>query len=156
MQAMVDDTLISGRFSARLLGLFAAVALTLAAVGIYSVLSYIVRGRRREIGIRTALGASTRDVLRLFVIEGMKPARSPASPSARRGVASATLLERLVFGVSAYDPVTAYSPWFRRRARVFVALVASRRVARVQALPVDSAQGLVEPNACPMVVKPAG
>jgi putative ABC transport system permease protein len=106
LQAMVDETLTSRRFSAWLLGLFAALALALAAVGIYSVLSYIVRGRRREIGIRTALGASTRDVLRLFVVEGMKPAVTGIVIGAAAAIASATLLNRLAFGVSASDPIT--------------------------------------------------
>jgi putative ABC transport system permease protein len=105
LQSMVDETLTSRRFSAWLLGLFATVALALAAVGIYSVLSYIVRGRRREIGIRTALGASTRDVLRLFVIEGMKPALTGIAIGAAAAIASATVLNRLAFGVSAADPL---------------------------------------------------
>jgi putative ABC transport system permease protein len=106
LQSIVDETLTSRRFSASLLGLFAVVALALAAVGIYSVLSYIVRGRRREIGIRTALGASTRDVLRLFVVEGMKPAVTGIVIGAVAAIASATLLNRLAFGVSASDPAT--------------------------------------------------
>ncbi len=74
MDAVLEQTLTSQRFSVLLLGGFATVALSLASVGIYSVLSYIVRGRSREIGIRTALGARTADVVRLVVFEGMAPA----------------------------------------------------------------------------------
>jgi putative ABC transport system permease protein len=122
LQEMVDETLTSRRFSAWLLGLFAVVALALAAVGIYSVLSYIVRGRRREIGIRTALGASTGDVLRLFVVEGMKPAVTGIVIGAAAAVASATLLNRLAYGVSASDPVTLMAV---TAALGLIALVAS-------------------------------
>ena len=106
MQAVVDETLVTQRFSAVLLGLFAAVALTLAAVGIYSVLSYIVRGRSREIGIRSALGAQTRDVVRLIVFEGMTPALIGIGAGVAAAIVSARVLERLIYGVSASDPLT--------------------------------------------------
>ena len=106
MDSMLDETLTSQRFSALLLGLFAAVALTLASVGIYSVLSYIVRGRSREIGIRTALGARTADVVRLVVLEGMTPALVGHRRWHDRGAVCGELLQKLVFGVSASDPLT--------------------------------------------------
>jgi putative ABC transport system permease protein len=106
MDAVLDETLTSQRFSALLLGLFAGVALALASVGIYSVLSYIVRGRSREIGIRTALGARTSDVVRLVVLEGMTPAIIGIAAGAVSALGSAKLLEKLVFGISASDPLT--------------------------------------------------
>jgi putative ABC transport system permease protein len=106
MDDVLDDTLTSQRFSTLLLGLFAGVALALASVGIYSVLSYIVRGRSREIGIRTALGARTADVVRLVVIEGMTPALIGIAVGAGAAMLSGKLLQKMVFGVSAWDPLT--------------------------------------------------
>jgi predicted permease len=106
MDDVINETLASQRFSTLLLGLFAAVALALASVGIYSVLSYIVRGRRREIGIRAALGARTLDVVRLIVIEGMTPTVIGVAVGVGVALLSARLLEKLVFGVSAFDPLT--------------------------------------------------
>jgi putative ABC transport system permease protein len=106
MEQVLDETLTSQRFSALLLGLFAAVALVLASVGIYSVLSYIVRGRSREIGIRTALGASRADVLRLVVLEGMTPTLIGIAAGVAGALGSSKILEKLVFGVSASDPAT--------------------------------------------------
>jgi putative ABC transport system permease protein len=106
MDEVRDEQLASQRFSALLLGGFAALALVLATVGIYSVLSYIVRGRAREIGIRSALGASTADVLRLVVREGMAPALAGIAAGALAALLSSVALQRLVFGVSASDPAT--------------------------------------------------
>jgi putative ABC transport system permease protein len=101
-----DDTLTSQRFSALLLGLFASVALALASVGIYSVLSYIVRGRSREIGIRSALGAKRFDVVRLVVVEGMTPALIGVAAGAIAALGAGRLMAKLVYGVSASDPLT--------------------------------------------------
>src|SRR4029077_15672232 len=104
MVQALDGELTSQRFSALLLGSFAGLALLLAAVGIYSVLSYIVRGRSREIGIRRALGARTSDVLRLVIVEGMSPVVVGVATGMISALASARAMGTLVFGVSASDP----------------------------------------------------
>ena len=106
MVQVVDATLTSQRFSALLLGGFGGVALLLASMGIYSVLSYIVRGRAREIGIRTALGARTSDVFRLVIVEGMSPVLTGIAVGIVAALASAKVMATLVFGVSASDPLT--------------------------------------------------
>ncbi|MGE0405756.1 MAG: ADOP family duplicated permease [Candidatus Korobacteraceae bacterium] len=106
MVQVLDGELTSQRFSALLLGAFAGVALLLAAFGIYSVLSYIVRGRSREIGIRAALGAHAGDILRLVIAEGMRPALVGIAVGSLAALASAKVMESLVFGVSASDPLT--------------------------------------------------
>jgi putative ABC transport system permease protein len=106
MVQVLDRGLTSQRLSALLLGIFAGVALLLAAVGIYSVLSYIVRGRSREIGIRTALGASAADVLRLVIIEGMSPVLVGIAAGTIAALAAARVMKTLVFSVSASDPLT--------------------------------------------------
>jgi putative ABC transport system permease protein len=106
MEQVIDARLTPQRFSALLLGVFAAAALLLASVGIYGVLSYIVRGRSREIGIRTALGARTGDVLRLVVLEAMSPTLVGVAVGAMAAVASGRVIESFVFGVSTSDPLT--------------------------------------------------
>jgi putative ABC transport system permease protein len=106
MVQVLDDKLAPQRFSALVLGVFAGVALLLAAVGIYSVLSYIVRGRSREIGIRTALGAGAGDVLRLVIVEGMSPVLVGVAAGIVAALASAKVMKALVVGVSASDPLT--------------------------------------------------
>ena len=117
-----DEKLTPQRFSALLLGIFAGVALLLAAVGMYSVVSFIVRGRSREIGIRTALGARPSDVVRLVIVEGMSPALVGVVAGTIAALASAKVMETLVFGVSASDPLTLAAVV---ATLAFVALMAS-------------------------------
>jgi putative ABC transport system permease protein len=135
MQDLLDETLRPQRFSAMLLGLFAAVALTLASVGIYSVLTYIVGGRAREIGIRTALGAKTSHVVRLIVREGMVPALIGIAIGGVAALASAAVLNRLVYGISASDPVTlAAVAGLLALVALLACLIPAFRAARVDPL----------------------
>jgi predicted permease len=122
MVQLLDGKLTSQRVGALLLGAFGGVALLLAAVGIYSVLSYIVRGRSREIGIRRALGARTSDVIRLVIVEGMSPAIVGIAAGTIAALASGKVIETLVFGVSASDPLTLAAVG---ATLAFVAFVAS-------------------------------
>jgi putative ABC transport system permease protein len=106
MDQLMSESIAPQRLNMLLLATFAGLALALAAIGIYSVLSYVVRRRVHEIGIRMALGAQIRDVLRMIVVEGMKP----VALGLGIGIACALLLGRvvakLVFGVKTTDPAT--------------------------------------------------
>jgi ABC-type antimicrobial peptide transport system permease subunit len=126
-----DRELTPQRISARLLGVFAGVALLLAGVGISSVLSYIVRGRSREIGLRTALGAQRADVIRLMIVEGMSPALVGIAVGTIAAIAAAKVMETLVFGVSASDPLTLAAVGATLACVAFVAsLVPAYRAVR--------------------------
>jgi putative ABC transport system permease protein len=106
MDEILSDTLSPRRFSALLISIFAALALSLAAIGIYGIMSYMVGRRASEIGIRMALGAQPHDALRLIVGHGAKLALCGII----LGVVGALLLTRLMtsllYGVHASDPLT--------------------------------------------------
>lgn len=106
MENVVADSLFEQRFELWLLGAFAALALLLAAVGIYSVLAYAVRRRAREIGLRMALGAQTRDVLEMIVLAGMKPTLIGLAIGLAGALALGRVMASLIFGVGAADPAT--------------------------------------------------
>ena len=94
------------RFRTFLLGSFSAIALILAAVGIFGVISYLASQRAREIGIRIALGAQRRDVLRLILGQGMKLALFGLGIGVAAALLLTRLMARLLYGVSATDPLT--------------------------------------------------
>ena len=106
MEDVLGRSLAQRRFNMLLLAAFAGLALILAAAGIYSVLAYSVRRRVREIGIRMALGAQLRDVLRLILVEGMKPALAGMALGLAAAVAFDRVVASLLYGVSATDPTT--------------------------------------------------
>lgn len=105
------DSLISGFYSARrfqllLLGSFAGMALLLAALGIYSVLSYSVSQRRREFGVRMALGAERTGILRLVLREGLLLCSIGVFTGLGGALLSARILREFLFSITPYDPVT--------------------------------------------------
>lgn len=106
MDDLISKSLSQPRFNMILLGIFAGIAALLAAIGIYSVLSYSVRQKVPEIGIRLALGARLIDVLRMVVVEGMKPALVGVAIGIAGALAMGRVLASMVYQVRPADPIT--------------------------------------------------
>src|SRR5687767_3212469 len=132
MEDKVAAAAATPRFFTTLVSVFGALALTLAAVGLYGVVAYVVRQREREIGVRVALGASPARVVGLMVRRGMAPVLAGLAVGLALALFATRLLRSLLYEVSASDPVTFVGVAALLAA---VALVASwlpaRRAARV-------------------------
>jgi len=106
MNERLSNSVAARRFNLLLLGAFAALALLLAGVGVYGVISYVVTQRTHEIGIRMALGAQSADVLRLFIKQGMALVMLGVALGSLGAFALTRVMKSLLFDVSANDPLT--------------------------------------------------
>jgi putative ABC transport system permease protein len=106
MDEYISATVAAPRFNATLLVIFAVVALVLTIVGLYGVMSYSVAQRTNEIGIRMALGAQTRDVLRLIVSQGFKLVLIGLAIGLASAFGLMSIISSLLFGVTWKDPLT--------------------------------------------------
>jgi putative ABC transport system permease protein len=137
MQAFVDKAMAPVRFTSTLIGLFAAIAVVLAGVGLYGVLSTVVRQRTAEIGMRMVFGAPRSSILNLVVGEGLRLSIAGIIVGAAGALAITRLMSSLLVGVSPTDPLT-----FAAIVTLFglVAMIASfipaRRAARLD--PIDA------------------
>jgi len=132
LERLLAETVGPSRFSTALLTAFAALALLLAVVGIYGVLSHSVRERRREIGLRLTLGAAASDVVRMVVGEGMRPVAVGLATGLAAAAALSRLLSRMLFQVSPTDPrILAAAPLLVAAVAIAASYLPARRAARL-------------------------
>ncbi|HKR61155.1 MAG TPA: ABC transporter permease [Pyrinomonadaceae bacterium] len=135
MDELLDRTLSQAKFALLLFGLFAVLALVLAAIGIYGVMSTAVTQRTHEIGLRMALGAQKRDVLRLVVGEGMILVVIGIAAGLASAVVLTRLMATLLFGVSTTDPTTLLViPLLLASVAMLACYLPARRATRVDPL----------------------
>ncbi|MFP5264639.1 MAG: ABC transporter permease [Blastocatellia bacterium] len=132
MEELLSDSISLRRFSMMLLIIFAALALALATVGIYGVISYSVTQRTREIGVRMALGAGRRDILKLVVGQGMRLILTGIAIGVGASLAITRVMASLLYGVSATDAATFISiPVILAGVALGACFVPARRATRV-------------------------
>jgi len=135
LDKLISDSVAQQRFSVLLLGIFASVAMALAAIGIYGVLSYSVTQRTQEIGIRMALGAGRRDVIKLVVWNGMLLTLVGVGIGLGASFALTRLISTLLFGVSPTDRLTFGSiVLILITVALAACLIPARRAAKVDPL----------------------
>jgi predicted permease len=129
---LLDSSVSADRFRAMLLGLFATLALVLAAVGIYGVMAFSVSRRSREIGVRMALGAGTMQLYTQILREGLTVAGAGIVVGLVAALAATRIMSKLLFGVTPTDPLTfALVPLVLVLIAVIACLIPARRAARV-------------------------
>jgi putative ABC transport system permease protein len=132
MEQVRAEATASSNFNMMLFNIFAGIAVLLAAIGIYGVMAYAVQQRTQEIGIRMALGASPRDVLRMVVRQGMGLALIGVFIGLMGAWALTPLMASLLYGVKAPDPVVLASVAVLLSAVALVAIyIPARRATRV-------------------------
>jgi len=135
MDQLLGKSISSSRFTMLLLGVFAAFALVLAAVGIYGLIAYSVTQRTQELGVRMAMGAQTRDVLRLVLMQGARLVLLGAALGLLAALGLSRLLTSLLFGVGALDPLTILTvPAFLALVALAACYIPARRATRVDPL----------------------
>ena len=135
MDELVGRSVAPQRFNVAVLSIFAFVALLLAAVGLYGVISYTVTQRTHEIGIRIALGAQTRDVLRMVIGQGMTLTLAGIIVGLAGAFALTRVMSKLLHGVSATDPLTfALIALLLLAVALLACYIPARRAARVNPL----------------------
>lgn len=132
METVVKNSVMLPRITLTLLGLFSGLALLLAAVGIYGVISYSTAQRAKEIGIRMALGAAQRDVIRMILVQGARIAGIGIAIGMAASFLLTRLLAKLLFAVSAADPLTFAAVTLTLLAVALLACyIPARRTSRV-------------------------
>jgi ABC-type antimicrobial peptide transport system permease subunit len=137
MDALMAELLRGRRFALIMLATFAAIAMTLAVIGLYGVVAYGVTRRQREFGIRMALGARQREILRLVVGEGMRMAAAGGVIGCAIAVVAGRVLTSFLFGVGPYDAVVLSGVTLALMCVAILAcLIPARRAARLDCVEV--------------------
>ncbi len=140
MESYVDDAMAQTRFTLTLIAIFAAMALVLASLGLYGVISYSVRQRTREIGVRITFGAHEKDIVRLVVRQGLTVAVAGVLLGLLVAFGLTRLVSSLLVGVTATDPVTFLGiPALLLAVSVVASYVPARRAMKVD--PVEALRG---------------